>query len=131
MTFDDMARELRAAGWFQRYPERWLKPGTGAHDWYKPMLTTGEAWEELAQQRAQGAVNTPVVGRRRSDMAKKTMKVTNGLATLARFAAWYAEQDSEEKAFVCEAMNKLFDEMSEQDAFGTEGQNDPRGDRRG
>lgn len=63
-------------------------------------------------------------------MAKKTMKVTTGLAILVRFAAWYAEQDNEMKAFVCEAMNEALDSLAEMDVFGTEGQNDPRGDQR-
>jgi len=63
-------------------------------------------------------------------MAKKAMKVSTGLVTLVRFAAWYMDQDNETKALVCEEMNSAFDAMVEQDVFGTEGQNDPRGDQR-
>lgn len=62
MTPDDMARELRAAGWFERYPNGWVRPGVGVHEWYRPMLTTEDAWKELAQQRERGNVQTPVVG---------------------------------------------------------------------
>lgn len=60
MTPDDMARELRTAGW-ERYP--------GTTGWWGPLgqyrWSTLRAWErmkELAQQRAQGTVTTPVVG---------------------------------------------------------------------
>lgn len=57
-----MARELRAAGWYERCPNGWVRPGVGVHEWYRPMLTTDNAWQELAQQRAQGTVTKPVVG---------------------------------------------------------------------
>lgn len=33
-------------------------------------------------------------------------------------------------ASFCDDLNNLLDDLSSQDAFGTEGQNDPRGDQR-
>lgn len=64
MTPDDMARELRAAGWFERVGGLWLRPRRAGtwQGWHDPLLTTDEAWKELARTRAQGTVTTPVVG---------------------------------------------------------------------
>lgn len=60
MTPDDMARELRAAGWEEYAPGLWRhweerRFGGEAKHAYRTM-------KELAQQRAQGTVQTPVVG---------------------------------------------------------------------
>lgn len=56
MTTDDMASELRAAGWERHHSGRWVRPGD--------MLTlrAGDAWKELAQQRERGTVTTPLEG---------------------------------------------------------------------
>lgn len=62
MTADNMARELRAAGWFERYPNGWVRPGVGIHEWHRPILETEDAWKELARGCAQGTVTKPMVG---------------------------------------------------------------------
>lgn len=38
-------------------------------------------------------------------------------------------QDEDRQAF-CDDLNRFLDELADQDAFGTEGQLDPRGDQR-
>lgn len=59
MTAEDMACELRAAGWEERsQSKRWSPRDVAPH----APVPLEEAWKELAQQRAQGTVTTPVVG---------------------------------------------------------------------
>lgn len=60
MTPDDMAREMRAAGWEKTGPWHWSSPG----DYYQDMHLdeAHERMRELARTRAQGTVTTPVVG---------------------------------------------------------------------
>ena len=60
MSPDDMARELRAAGWdpCPRHPQRW----TREYDPFDTCWRVEHAWKELAQQRERGTVQTPVVG---------------------------------------------------------------------
>jgi len=56
MTREEMERELRAAGWIARGRALWLRPRTTRHTLHDPLLTTEEAWRELAQQRESGSV---------------------------------------------------------------------------
>lgn len=62
MTPDDMARELRADGWEQDRLGKWWPRASGQFVSREYGLSLLGAWEELAQQRAQGTVTTPVVG---------------------------------------------------------------------
>lgn len=50
-------------------------------------------------------------------------------AVMARFTVFLMEEDEEAQQLWCDSLNDLFDEAQHQDAFGTEGQLDPRGDR--
>jgi hypothetical protein len=63
-------------------------------------------------------------------MAKRVTGKTIGL-TLRRFADWCDQQDSNDLAGVTDPINNLLDMLRDEDAFGTEGQCDPRGDARG
>jgi hypothetical protein len=56
MTPDDMARELRAAGWIPMKRGFWCDPPRGVR------MRAAEALRELARQRETGTVNPPVVG---------------------------------------------------------------------
>lgn len=51
-------------------------------------------------------------------------------ATLARLTLYALELPAEQQKLFCDDFNDFLDELSGQDAFGTEGQNDPRGDQR-
>lgn len=70
MTADDMARELRAAGWEPYLPESGLRMFRDPKrrdrvcfiETAYQTLSIRLAGEELAQQRARGTVTTPVVG---------------------------------------------------------------------
>lgn len=50
---------------------------------------------------------------------------------LTRYAHWLQTQPHEIRAAAAEALNVHLDDMLHGDAFGTEGQCDPRGDHRG
>lgn len=53
--------------------------------------------------------------------------LSNVMAALTAYAL--GTQDEERQAF-CDDLNRFLDALAEQDAFGTEGQLDPRGDQR-
>ena len=62
-------------------------------------------------------------------MAKKvTPKNLN--VVLDRIKAQVANDGKEGAKYYCEALNDMLDELLGDDFFGTEGQNDPRGDHR-
>lgn len=50
---------------------------------------------------------------------------------LRRFADWLEKQDANTREDVSDDVNAMLDALKESDAFGTEGQSDPRGDHRG
>lgn len=60
------------------------------------------------------------------------MKATakNLTAVLRRYADWLAGEPVEIRRLTADAINKHLDDVLRQDGFGTEGQQDPRGDRR-
>lgn len=47
------------------------------------------------------------------------------------FADFVEELDKVDRKMVADTMNEFFDELLNEDFFGTEGQCDPRGDHRG
>lgn len=60
------------------------------------------------------------------------MKATakNLTAVLRRYADWLDKQPAEIRKLTAVEINKHLDDVLHQDGFGTEGQQDPRGDRR-
>jgi len=59
-------------------------------------------------------------------------KVTsrNLAEVLARLTVYALETEGSARAAFCNDLNRFLESLSEQDAFGTEGQCDPRGDQR-
>lgn len=49
---------------------------------------------------------------------------------LRRFAEWLEHESKEVRTDAANDINAVLDALLENDAFGTEGQTDPRGDRR-
>lgn len=47
-----------------------------------------------------------------------------------RFAAWALAEPLKQQKLLCNDLNALLDDLLTEDAFGTEGQLDPRGDQR-
>lgn len=60
----------------------------------------------------------------------KQMTKKNAPLVLARFMTWFLQQDKQTQADACASVNVMLDDMRDGDCFGTEGQNDPRGDQR-
>lgn len=55
---------------------------------------------------------------------------TTVCADLRAFAEFLEEQPPDLRAYAADELNKQLDDWRSQDGFGTEGQMDPRGDRR-
>jgi hypothetical protein len=51
-------------------------------------------------------------------------------AVLRRYATWLDKQDAETRSAHAHEINTYLDQLLRDDAFGTEGQCDPRGDHR-
>lgn len=52
-------------------------------------------------------------------------------AVMARFLAYVVgERDASARQAYCDSLNTFLDDLLSEDAFGTEGQLDPRGDHR-
>ena len=65
-------------------------------------------------------------------MAKKRIVTSRNLmAVMERLTEYARETQDEARQAFCNDLNLFLDELAEQDAFGTEGQCDPRGDQRG
>ena len=62
---------------------------------------------------------------------RKKADADNVAAVLRRLADWVEKEDAEIRGETADDVNGLLNEMLEADWFGTEGQNDPRGDQRG
>lgn len=60
----------------------------------------------------------------------KKVSTRNLAAVLARLTHYALNQDVEGQQAFCRDLNVFLDALSSQDAFGTEGQIDPRGDQR-
>jgi hypothetical protein len=52
-------------------------------------------------------------------------------ATLPKVTEAILKMNARDRRVVCNALNAALDELAAEDAFGTEMQNDPRGDQRG
>lgn len=62
MSPDDMALELRAAGWREASWGWWMDPALGEEDIGFHRRLAHKRMRELARQAKAGTVNTPVVG---------------------------------------------------------------------
>jgi hypothetical protein len=60
----------------------------------------------------------------------KEVDIKNFPTVLGAVLAHFAVGDGEEKQCWCDAFNEMLDTLRDEDFFGTEGQNDPRGDQR-
>ena len=49
---------------------------------------------------------------------------------MERLTAYALDTEDEERQAFCDDLNRFLDDLASQDAFGTEGQCDPRGDQR-
>ncbi len=63
-------------------------------------------------------------------MMSKRVTSRNLKQVLERLTAHALETRDEERQAFCDDLNRFLDDLAGQDAFGTEGQNDPRGDQR-
>jgi len=64
-------------------------------------------------------------------MAKKNVVTSRNLSTVMdRLKVYALETKDESRQAFCDDLNRFLDDLSDQDAFGTEGQCDPRGDQR-
>lgn len=63
-------------------------------------------------------------------MPKHKATAKNVTTVLETFASFMVGQNQASRLHVAQLMNKLLDELREDDVFGTEGQCDPRGDQR-
>lgn len=63
-------------------------------------------------------------------MAKKRVTSRNLRDVMDRLTKYAMETEDEERQAFCDDLNRFLDDLAEQDAFGTEGQLDPRGDQR-
>jgi hypothetical protein len=61
---------------------------------------------------------------------KKRVTSRNLRLVLDRLVDYAMRTEDEERQAFCHDLNLFLDELAAQDAFGTEGQNDPRGDQR-
>ena len=61
---------------------------------------------------------------------RKSLKADNVDKVLRRFAKWVSKEPSWVREDVANRLNALLNELESEDAFGTEGQLDPRGDPR-
>ena len=63
-------------------------------------------------------------------MSRARITSRNLATVLIKFAAWALAEPEDGKKLVCADLNDLLDRYAGEDAFGTEGQCDPRGDQR-
>jgi len=61
---------------------------------------------------------------------KKRVTSRNLKNVLERLCGYALATENEERQAFCHDLDLFLDELAEQDAFGTEGQLDPRGDQR-
>jgi hypothetical protein len=60
----------------------------------------------------------------------KRVTSRNLKAVMERLTVYALETVDESRQAFCDDLNRFLDELADQDAFGTEGQCDPRGDQR-
>ena len=63
-------------------------------------------------------------------MAKRVTS-RNLKAVMERLTAYAMKTEDEARQAFCDDLNRFLDDLANEDAFGTEGQTDPRGDQRG
>jgi hypothetical protein len=63
-------------------------------------------------------------------MKKKIVTSRNLPVVMERLTKYALETEDESRQAFCDDLNRFLDDLSDQDAFGTEGQCDPRGDQR-
>ncbi len=63
-------------------------------------------------------------------MKAKRVTSRNLAKVMERLTAYALETTDESRQAFCDDLNRFLDDLSAQDAFGTEGQLDPRGDQR-
>jgi hypothetical protein len=61
---------------------------------------------------------------------KKHVTSRNLLVVMDRLKTYAAQTEDEERQAFCDDLDRFLTDLAEQDAFGTEGQCDPRGDQR-
>ena len=62
-------------------------------------------------------------------MSKKVTR-KNLKIVLENFTVWALAEPTESQTLLCKDLNVFLDMLGDEDAFGTEGQLDPRGDQR-
>lgn len=62
---------------------------------------------------------------------KRKVTSRNLKVVMERLTQYALETEDEARQAFCHDLNLFLDELESQDAFGTEGQLDPRGDQRG
>lgn len=60
----------------------------------------------------------------------KRVTSRNLKVVLERLCSYALSTEDESRQAFCDDLNRFLDDLSAEDAFGTEGQNDPRGDQR-
>lgn len=60
----------------------------------------------------------------------KRVTSRNLKAVMERLTTYALETEDEARQAFCEDLNRFLDDLANEDAFGTEGQCDPRGDQR-
>ena len=63
-------------------------------------------------------------------MSQRPVTSRNMMKVLERFIDYAKGTKDESRQALCDDLNRFLDDLYEQDAFGTEGQLDPRGDKR-
>jgi hypothetical protein len=63
-------------------------------------------------------------------MKKKNVTSRNLALVMERLTKYALETEDEARQAFCDDLNRFLDELANEDAFGTEGQCDPRGDQR-
>jgi hypothetical protein len=63
-------------------------------------------------------------------MAKKRVTSRNLEIVMDRLKVYAMETEDESRQAFCDDLNRFLDSLADDDAFGTEGQCDPRGDQR-
>lgn len=63
-------------------------------------------------------------------MRRKRVTSRNLEQVMERLTVYALETEDESRQAFCDDLNRFLDELADQDAFGTEGQCDPRGDQR-
>lgn len=64
-------------------------------------------------------------------MSKKRVTSRNLAVVMERLTKYAMETEDESRQAFCDDLNRFLDALADEDAFGTEGQCDPRGDQRG